>query len=474
MKFSDVFKISRSQTDVWFDPILSVDTRLFVDPFLIYEREEGPFEGAHDAIIAFFNSVFRLIARSVGDRLSLLYRHAVDMLRLPEVEEVCLGYSSAGTRGSGSGGGIAKVMAGAIWEAIAAGMTEITHFEEIAILREGIGADRISDATIAILRDRFANYTKMICDVHGVGTETFRYLRGRYDAQSDRWISLTAQLPLNPYTKKGILLVPEYYLRDLPTVNASDFWEYMYYNENETIRNEFSHDVSSRLSKADIIGLAKRHPDARERYIQRREATHSAPYPLRRDPDLVYQWYSESRSYVGNHPLQFLITDEAAFGNAIRNMIDEYKHFVEENKGWRLLWNENRTPRREASAQDLFLGIIKHYCAANNVDVSREADIGRGPVDFKLSTGAQWRALIEVKLARNSKFWNGLERQLPTYLKAERVKVGFFLVIVYTDEELLKMRHIATRVAELNKQLPFAIEAITVDARHSPQSASKL
>jgi hypothetical protein len=161
-----------------------VDTRLFVDPFLVYEREEGPFEGAHDEIIAFFNSAFHLIARAKGDHLSLSYRRAVDMLRLPEVQEICLGYSAGGTRGAGSGGGIARIVAEAIWEAIEEGTKEITHFEEISILREGIGADRISDVTAAILRHRLAAYTKTICDAHGVETEAFRYLRGRYRALS--------------------------------------------------------------------------------------------------------------------------------------------------------------------------------------------------------------------------------------------------------------------------------------------------
>ena len=125
---------------------------MFLDPFLVYDHLTGRVEGAHDDIIAFFNSAFRLIARSKGDRRSLSYRHAIDGLRLPEVEETCLGYSSAGTRGAGSGTGIATVVAAAIWEAIEAGVEKLSHFEEISILREGIGADRISDATAAILR----------------------------------------------------------------------------------------------------------------------------------------------------------------------------------------------------------------------------------------------------------------------------------------------------------------------------------
>lgn len=70
------------------------------------------------------------------------------------MEELCLGYTAAGTRGAGSGNNIAREMAAAIQEAINAGIINIRHFEKIAILREGIGADRISDITAALLRRR--------------------------------------------------------------------------------------------------------------------------------------------------------------------------------------------------------------------------------------------------------------------------------------------------------------------------------
>jgi hypothetical protein len=61
---------------------------------------------------------------------------------------------------------------------------------------------------------------------------------------------------------------------------------------------------------------------------------------------------------------------------------------------------------------------------------------GRGPVDFTFSKGWSARALIEIKLARNSSFWDGLTAQLPTYQIADGVKTGFFVAIAYKDEEL--------------------------------------
>ena len=93
MRFSEVFKVVAGDED-WFDVLLSVDTRLFLDPFLVYAQEEGVFEGSHKDIIGFYNSVFKGIAKARGDPMSVVYKQAVGNLCFPEVEEVCLGYSA--------------------------------------------------------------------------------------------------------------------------------------------------------------------------------------------------------------------------------------------------------------------------------------------------------------------------------------------------------------------------------------------
>src|SRR5262249_31323116 len=149
-----------------FDPILSIDTRLFIDPFLLYATERGHFEGSHRDVIAFFNSVFNLVAKSGGNPATVSWQKAVDLLRFGEVEELCLGYTGAGTKGAGWGIFLATVIASALWEAVHAGLKEITHFEEIHILREGIGADRISDITGGLIRRRLAKYTEEVCQRH--------------------------------------------------------------------------------------------------------------------------------------------------------------------------------------------------------------------------------------------------------------------------------------------------------------------
>lgn len=474
MKFSELFSIKKMTDDDWFDPILSVDTNLFIDPFLIFASEQNEFQGSHADIIDFFNRAFKLVARSNGNPTSVLWKKAENLLRLSEVEEICLGYAKHGTKGSGSGSILANVVVKALWEAVQAGLTEITHFEEIGILREGIGADRISDMTASIVRERLVLYTQGICMKHKVPLQKAKFLSGYFNKDFEYWMPIESDLPHNPYNGKSILLVPKRYLRDLPTINADSFWDYCYEKENETLRNEFSYDITKNVDKATIIDFSRRHPEIRRDYINTVEAIKPVAYNLHKDPRGFIKWYDDTSEYCGHHPISLRISSIQDFTNAIDIMIEEFRNYVENNKGWKLLWNDNGTPRREDAAQFLFLGIIKHYCKANNIDISREPDIGRGPVDFKVSHGYGLRALMELKLARNTRFWNGLEKQLPKYQEAENVDVGYFIVILFGDKDFDRLPQLQERVGAVNEKTGYNIGSVTVDASPDPKSASKL
>jgi hypothetical protein len=472
VRFSDCFRVKRVGRESWFDPVLSLDTPLFLDPFLVYAQEGGVFRGSHTSILAFFNNIFARIAGVGCDPTAMAYRKAVADLKFPEAEELCIGYTAAGTKGSGSGEGLARAIAAAVSDAIRAGVREVTHFERLGILGDGIGADRISDITATLLRDRLATYTLTVCERHKVKTKRWRYTRASYDLVKQRWAPGAFALPINPYNGKPILLVPRNYLRSLPTENADDFWDFCYDNFNEILRNEFNEDISRNVSKHEILRLARRHPELLVAFEEHLEQTGPEPYDLEKDEKLVVRWYDAARDYCRRRPLK-LRALEADFDRAIDQMVAAYQHFVEENGGWRLLWNDNETHRSEKAVQLLFLGVVKHYCQANDIDVSPEANIGRGPVDFKLSRGAQLRRLLEVKLANNTKFWRGVGKQLPAYLRAEREVRGYFLVVVFSEDDGQRIRQIQRRVAQVNREQGTKIRAVVVDAQGKP-SASKL
>lgn len=474
MKFSDFYKVPDPDQYDWFDPVMSLDTQLFLDPFLVYADEDGVFVGSHAEIIAFFNAMYRLVAESRGNPGSVHYRKAQRELVFPEVEEICLGYTSSGTKGSGSGGDYARTIAKSIWEAIKAGITEITHFEEIGLLTEGIGADRISDMAATLLRPRISQYTESWCKKLGVRTEEYRFARGAYNEEKQFWIPLSARLPRNPYNNHALMLVPKRYLRDLPTINAFDFWDFGCSNENESIRSNFNYDVSRGVKKSEIIAIARSKPKLIDAYLEYCEERGSEPYNLENDTKGYVHWYAETAKYCAAKPIKFDISTETQLAESVRVMIEEFRHFVEENSGWQLLWNDRNQSRSEKAAQLLFLGIVKHYCQANDIDVSKEANIGRGPVDFKVSRGFLLRALVELKLARNSKFWSGLQKQLPTYLRAEGIKLGYFVVVCYSEHDLEKVAEIQKVVRDVANDTGTNLHSVIVDASTDHPSASLL
>ncbi len=471
MLFSDHYGITRTPADDWFDPVLEVDTKLFVDPFLVFQDADPSWMGAHDRIVAHFQDSFELLAVCGCNPHDQRFASAVRSLRFPEPSETCLGYASGSTQGSGSGKDFAKKIATAMCDAIGREVVELRHFEELGILEEGIGPDRISDITTTILKPDLVAYTQSICKRHGVPLVRHRLRAARYDAGRRGFVSEDLFLPTNPKTGGPLLLVPARFLRSLPAINADDWWDDFRASE---VRDELNADLGQRLSKREIVKIAKRNPDKVHAWVRAREETKATPYDLVADPEGLYHWASAARSYVRENPFTLNATNHEEFVAVIEKIIERFKHFVEQNGGWKALWHDGEEMTEE-TAQLLFLGVAQAYCEANGINVDREVELGRGPVDFKFSSGYEARALIEVKKLESGKFWNGLRHQLPSYLASDRSRDGWLLAVRFRDAGVSETRartlgaEVATVATELDLDLRYGL----VDARPKP-SASKL
>lgn len=374
MRFSERFSIVRENLGEWFDPVLTVDTGLFIDPFLLYAQEDiaDEFVGSHAEIIGFFEHVYKLIAVAHGNRHTNEFRSALNLLLFPEVAEVCLGYTAAGVRGSGSGREVASEMATGIETAISVGITDISRFEQVAILGARVGPDRISDITAGLLRHRFFSYTARLAEELGLPTERVRHPRGRFDTAHGLWLPIEAKLPINPYPRprQPVLLVPRAYLRELPVLTPEDFWSYTYDLDYALLSKEFGEDISRRVDKRTIVSLATRHPEILKRYIKAADQREEEPYDLGVDPALVDKWYDIAKAYAAAQPLAAEVKTKRDFIAVVERFVNAYKHFVEQQKGWEILQLGG-----EKIAQRLFLGVVLHYCIANNIDISPEANI---------------------------------------------------------------------------------------------------
>jgi hypothetical protein len=82
-----------------FDPVLGVDSLLFLDPLLLRKTQVPEFRGSHEKLETRFKGIGKLLkhSKAVGDAF---WRNAEHMFIFPEVESLCIGYSSRVTGGA--------------------------------------------------------------------------------------------------------------------------------------------------------------------------------------------------------------------------------------------------------------------------------------------------------------------------------------------------------------------------------------
>lgn len=396
------------------------------------------------------------------------------MLELGEVGELCLGYAATGNPGSGSGRKLAKLIADGMATAIGYGMRDVTHFEQIQIFSVGIGPDRISDATAGIIRHELALYTEREAERLGIPVKDRTFGNAIYSFDEGRWIARRYRLPVNPYTNNSILLVPKYYLRPLPTINSDDFWQFACDKDPGTIAKEFGDVVGRKVDKEMIIQLAIKHSDLREKYVAEKEIVGSTSYDFDGDPAGFHRPYLVANAFISGQIAKGTIETSDQLLSELNGLVDRFPNYIENNSGWDLLWNDDGSPKNEHAFQASFIPFLLEFARQRDVDLAREPNIGRGPVDFKLSRGATVHVLIEAKRANNSAFWHGLEAQLVKYLEAESISHGIFLIALQRESDFARLPALNGRVNELNKKHGISVIAKEVDCTNDPPSASKL
>lgn len=468
MQFGEAFQIKRKAVDDWFDVDLKVDTKLFIDPFLLLQEESvanSEWSDAHAAILTHFSRCYELVAKG-GAPKSIPIESALSLLTFPEPDELGLGYTSGGTRGSGGGKARASIVLASIVEAIARGIRHPTHIEDIGILNEGIGADGVSDAAANILKPKLIAYTQAVAARHKIPTHDVLVKRAQCDLNSGRWISRPVALPVNPFSGRAILLVPKRFLNNLPVLNADDWFDSTF---NADLRRELNVEIGQRVPKREIARFAKRHPERIRAWADalRQNGTPRSGYDFDGDPLGVSNWQSAGSAFGRQNPLGVTIATASDLVDFVNRLMEKFKMFIEHQSGWKLLWNDDGSEKPEEAAQLVFLGMTREYARALGVEIDREVNLGRGPVDFKITGGPGVRLLVEVKKLHNGDFWNGLEHQLPSYLASDGTREGWFLAIQYRTGGVSASRppDLVKRVAAANKSLGTSIGFSLVDAR---------
>ncbi len=459
--FAEIFKINvddLSNAGV-LNPILNVDTKLFIDPLLLAESRHNDI--SRDAVAAYKKRFTQLITLLNGSTRAgdVGWRTAQQLLNFPEIPGTCLGYGAATTRGRSWGSVLRDRVLRAASETIKLGIQDPDLFLVIALLEDGIGPDLISDMTTNIILKNLESFNARICKQFNVKTQPFEFKNG-----------LKASFPRNPLADRlaPVILVPNDILRELPVATS---WEDVgdAAAKNSVLRRRVN-DLIGEIWKGQVRKKSKERirtaiyssKDAFEAMLDAVRSVPKIPYDALTDPEGHLVWMQIHQTISKTHPFKLSLVAKPTIDQVhdlVTKIIDHYRDVIE-NKGlWKELWSGNKR-RPEKSAQRIFFAVADAYCKANDLDITPEADSGVGPVDFKVSSSYRNRVLVELKLSTNQKLVHGYEKQLTAYMKAESTTRASYVVIDVgnlgnKDKKLINAKNAAMKAGRPAGNLEF-------------------
>ncbi len=295
VRFSELFGITRTTNDDWFDPVITVDTPLFVQPELIFSDDDPDWSRCR----GIFAEYFELAGLDVSTTQHGAKTGSVNRFLFPEPTEFALGRAIGTAIGTGIGAGLGRAIAGNVRRILNAVEIDRFRVEALGILGTHIGQDRISDMTCNILKAHFVMYTAQVVAAHSIPTEPVTISNCRWDTTG--WRSERFNLPVGP---KGapILLVPARFLSALFPYSQEGFYDWAVLHKSRELRAEMSHlinesirTVATRRQRGEEFAIKR--PDIVIDYLEAQDSR-ILPYDVESDDRLLSSWLELGRAYA--------------------------------------------------------------------------------------------------------------------------------------------------------------------------------
>ncbi|MCC2955560.1 hypothetical protein LK542_08045 [Massilia sp. IC2-477] len=448
------------------DPFLNVDTQLFIDPTLLEKSSNRIIkEKALPQFRRHFSDFLRLltISEREGDAA---WKGAQRLLDLSEPADNGLGYGGSGRSGSSRPNEIRDTIVRTAKEIVTLGSKDPEMMGLMGFFEEKVGPDTISDFTTRVIANELSEITEAFCLANGISTS---------DKDGDSQYSLPS-FDVGGGKKKYVILVPSDIVRELPISNdPSEIYEAISFNQK--IRDR----VNSFLARSERTTATERKEAIRKAALESVDLFNSflkaikdyaQPYN-QEDDSLGYRKLKEVlQSNVDSFKVDKkfeLSSGPEKIAELVHETIAAFKHHVEKGNLWEALW-VNGVPKKERASQLIYFAIADCFCKANDVDISPEANMGGGPIDFKFSKGYEARVLVEMKRSSGT-VRHGYEKQLEYYKDAAKTFFGIFVVIDYGDlgNKLLTIQKIRSERLDAGEA---ASDIVVIDATQK-KSASK-
>ena len=496
--FSDFFNVNPDTIENYgaFNISLIKDLPLFIDPFLLFNSGKKEYQDLHSEIlryVAFLRD--QSIAKNINDGLLKSW------YCFPEVKQTWFGYSEVGNGGRGPGIEFARALNDNL-NGIFSGFDKNTisrssHLEKLCLIKENTGRDSISDFVTNLIKGYLLKYTqefakqfidKAFLRKFSVRHITFNYATLTWSTEKFLLPAIAVSDAENDYvllTPKDLLTKDDTWINRPGLVNQFD--DIVSSISNDELRAQLNFYFSQNLpkpeytkkgkekapKKQDIVtavnAVISKYPELLDYYIRFKEdhGDEARFISEERVEEIHNLFVADLSSFI-----EGLAKETRFYDKGIDTLAESYdralflKAFIESKDGYRIFYRKNDVIRRETDLQIMY----RLTWFAIFSDVTREANEGRGPVDFKISRGAKDKTLVEFKLASNSKLRQNLENQVEVYKKAHDTDKAIKVIIFFSLEEEAKVKKILEELGLGNEKY-----VILIDARKDNKiSASKV
>lgn len=216
-RLTDFYGIHKAQAELRFAiPFFDEDLPLFVDPFLLWKSPSLQDNSLHRLAVDAFNELGRNYMSGNTER------SINQLIDASECDEIGLGMSKTMT-GKRIGRGQAVDILSLFNEIGFYRDNGFGHIEEIQLLVDGIGKDRISDIFCNFIKSFIIDYTIEECSTIGIPLEKCT-IKNLYNPKKQSFESEVVSVPVNPVTNKPLLLVPRHWLRFSPWISFESYF----------------------------------------------------------------------------------------------------------------------------------------------------------------------------------------------------------------------------------------------------------
>ena len=477
MFFSEYYGISNSVIDEYgaVDISFVCDIPLFIDPMLIFNSEKEEYKKLHKDIVKYFHFLYQKATSGLQEKELKAW------FEFNEVPNNWLGYSMYGNKGAALGKKYAHFLYDNIRFATNTNnISKSSHIENIMLLYEGSGKDKISDLVVNLIKGFLCSYTekfaKKYIDSKFLMKTNVERIEFNYDTESFMSKEYTLPYIINEKGKKEyVLLTPKDILReDEPAINRKSFLDS--YDEirlaidNEVLRtyvnNYFSKAVLKyeehqrknkkkvneksikRIERQAFTELIGEYPELYDYYIKIVEDN-----PEQVNSNAKIERDSELRKLCDNSKKiveliiksGYTIYEELSAREEAKRRIKEFKHLIEDCDGYKNLYYKGEQIALEKELQRLF----RFVWVDTTFKVDSEPNNGRGQADFIVSKGKYNQNVIEFKLASNNSL-DHVFTQVEIYEAANCSEGSLIVIFFFTMQEEIFARNIIKRAGYEN------------------------